>query len=600
MPTHLEPNKSIEAVKDKSSNSAISHSGLLAPFVCAGLFLFCVVLIKPYSEMATIDDWAYARVAQVFAQTGHFTYHGWEAAMLGWQVLWGALFIKLFGYSFLALRWSVLFLGIVTAVLLYRILMLFSLSSEKAAFGTLTVVLSPLYLPLVSSFMTDAPALFSLLVCIYGCQRALLAASDRAALMWLCGSAAINVLGGTVRQIVWFGSLVVIPSAFWLLRRRHNFIKIGMATWFASIAGIYVFVSWFKRQPYAIAINPLSGHIHLHNIGHIIRVVPDAILGTLFICLPILVGWLPTLARRSRSFRVKLLAFCIALTPFLWWLDFTGRLVFHLAPWSPNVITPQGIMPPASVMGDKPQILSKDLLLFLTLLFGLSLFAFLLAQIERVKQCRDLDEPKREVLTMREALVLLVPFCGAYMMFLISTTFAEGFMLMFDRYYLPLLAPAVILLLLAFESNSSEPVPITCYLVLLAFTVFGVAGTHDLFVESRATLKAIQEIQAAGVPPTSSSGAWQYDGWLQIEIAGTLNDSRIVNPRGVYQKLPHPILEECGYWFGPWLTVIHPQYVVVGTPQKCLEPSKFDNVPYETWLPPYHRMLLVEHNPTER
>jgi hypothetical protein len=136
--------------------------------------------------------------------------------------------------------------------------------------------------------------------------------------------------------------------------------------------------------------------------------------------------------------------------------------------------------------------------------------------------------------------------------------------------------------------------------VLFGFTVFGVAGTHDLFAESRATLSAIKEIQAAGVPPTSSSGAWQYDGLIQIETAGHLNDSRILNPPGAYQNLSHPILEGCGYWFGPWLTVIHPQYVVVSNPQECLEPSKFPDVPYETWLPPYRRSILVEHNPTEK
>jgi hypothetical protein len=63
--------------------------------------LFCVLVARPFVSMGVIDDWSYIWTARVLANTGHLTYNGWATAMLGWQVYLGALFIKLFGFSYL-------------------------------------------------------------------------------------------------------------------------------------------------------------------------------------------------------------------------------------------------------------------------------------------------------------------------------------------------------------------------------------------------------------------------------------------------------------------------------------------------------------------
>ncbi|MEI9981306.1 MAG: glycosyltransferase family 39 protein [Edaphobacter sp.] len=118
--------------------------------------------------MPTSDDLSYARTAQLFADTGHFIYNGWATAMLGWQIVWGALFIKLFGFSFLVLRASTILLAIASAVLLHRILLRFGIEPRNAAFGTLIVILCPQFLAETVSFMTDIPGVLCIFVCIYG------------------------------------------------------------------------------------------------------------------------------------------------------------------------------------------------------------------------------------------------------------------------------------------------------------------------------------------------------------------------------------------------------------------------------------------------
>ena len=81
-----------------------------------------------------------------------------------------------------------------------------------ANIGALTVGLSPIFLPMAASYMTDVAGLFVIVLCLYLCQRAAAARSDRAAVLWLCCAAISNVVGGTVRQICWLGALVMVPS----------------------------------------------------------------------------------------------------------------------------------------------------------------------------------------------------------------------------------------------------------------------------------------------------------------------------------------------------------------------------------------------------
>src|SRR5262244_36386 len=69
-----------------------------ASLLCVAAYCTAIAIIWPVVELATDDDFAYARMALTFAKTGHLVFNGWETAMVGWQVAWGALFIHLFGY----------------------------------------------------------------------------------------------------------------------------------------------------------------------------------------------------------------------------------------------------------------------------------------------------------------------------------------------------------------------------------------------------------------------------------------------------------------------------------------------------------------------
>ena len=167
----------------------LSRDGLL----CAGLVLVCLVAAWPFAEIGINDDWSYILTTQAFAHTHHLVYNGWATAMLGWQVPWGSVFAWILHPDFVSIRLSMIPVAMATAVLFRVILRNFGVNRAHALFGTLTLTLSPLFLALSATFMSDIPGLFVIFLCIYLCQRALLAQNDRHAAYWLTAAALTNI-----------------------------------------------------------------------------------------------------------------------------------------------------------------------------------------------------------------------------------------------------------------------------------------------------------------------------------------------------------------------------------------------------------------------
>jgi 4-amino-4-deoxy-L-arabinose transferase-like glycosyltransferase len=148
--------------------------------------LLCELISRPYANMGACDDAPYILMAQRLANTGHIVYDGWVSPMLGWQLYLGSAFIKLFGFSFTAVRMSTLLVSMAVAFVLERIFVRCGITERNAVLGTLALVLSPLYLMLSVTYMTDIFGLFAIVLCLYGCLRALESSKDGATIVWLC------------------------------------------------------------------------------------------------------------------------------------------------------------------------------------------------------------------------------------------------------------------------------------------------------------------------------------------------------------------------------------------------------------------------------
>jgi hypothetical protein len=566
------------------------RSSIRNGLICAAVFAAFFGATWPIAEIGFNDDWSYIKCAQDFARTGKLVYDGWIQAMFGWQAVWGALFIHLLGFSFTSVRLSTLPLAMAVLFLFYVIQVRFGIRAGNAVIGTFTLGLSPLFLPLAASFMTDIPCLLVILLCLYCCQRATAACTDAASIGWLSLAALTNVAGGTVRQIAWLGALVMVPSTAWLLRKRHGVLLSALLLWIGTLACVFYCMRWFAAQPYAISEpiikTPLlqAGEPFFVPILLVFRPIPGNFLCLLLLVFPVLVAWLP----RLRD--VRFADLFIAVPVLLLWLPLQIEAHFYL-PWIPNLLTFE--------FSANEEFLSLDRSGFIFPVWACLIFSALIAIAfllfaTGVRRWLRTSGSLRRWVAHSSIFWLVVPYALSYFALLVLFAFNSG--QLEDRYLLGLMPFSIIVLVRLYELCVAPRLPTHSVAMLALYSLLAIAGTHDCFAKERARLAAITELRVGGIPRNQIQGGYEYDGWTQVENGGHINDPRLKNPPGSY----HAVFRElrvapaCRFGFASYTPDVHPRYKVGFPPMDCLTPSRFPPVKYRTWLPPFRRTVYVQ------
>lgn len=555
--------------------------------LCALLVAACMWAAWPVSKMGFLDDWSYARTAQVFAATGHVAYTGFAEMMLGWQILWGALFIKLFGFSFVILRVSMLPIAMATVFLFHEILLRFGVNTRNAVIGTLTLGLSPLFLPLADSFMTDIPSVFIILVCVYCCQRAIAAQNAHAATLWLVLAACSNIAGGTVRQIAWLGVLVCVPSTGFLLRRTRAVLPVSLMLWGIGVLSILLCIKWFARQPFSISALAVSGLLPKRWALILIPLeLGGSLLCSLLVLFPIVMPWLRTARRLSAAILRRaalVLVVCEA-------VQFACRFFF---PWLGTILVLEFSRNRSARVGiPSPQqfllplwarAVSGAVIVAIALLLVIDLRASIRAGASTIRK-----------LLARQEVAILGPYLVAYIVLLLPRA-AVG--VLFDRYLLGILPVLIVWLLLLHQHRIDEHLPRASVIWLCLFALLGIAGTHDWFAWYRARGAAVEEVLASGVPDTEIQAGYERDGWIQVQH-GPINN-RLITAN--YKKVPglDRIPDDCRFDFADRTPSIHAKYSVGFEEEWCFAVTGYPPVQYTRWLPPFHEIVTVQR-PIER
>jgi hypothetical protein len=557
--------------------------------LCALLLLLCALATFPIAETGMNDDWSYATTARILAQTGHIVYNGWGAPILGWQLFLGALFIKLFGPSFAAIRASTLLVALITAFLTQRTLVRAGITSRSATIGTLTLVLSPFFLPLALSFMTDLGGLFCIVLCLYACLRALQAHSNPTVLAWLAFAALSNAVGGTVRQIVWLGVLVMFPCTVWLLRRRPHVLLFGSVLYAISILIIYGILHWFQQQPHTVPEPLFIQHLGWSNLKSLTVMSLSLFLSFALFLLPILIAFIPASSprnRRSEAFLVIGGLLCLAATIYLF-LYHLNTLNSLFAPFKGGTVSQYGLVAPVSIKGwhSAPKVLSPALRILITIPVLAALLCFLdfLRTTRRLSPLAQNSPAVSPPVSWPTLLVLIVPFLLAYLVLLIPRGLSGD---VYDRYLLPIFPLALIFLLRIYQDRVRPNLPVACIALVLLFALFAVAAEHDSFNSYRARLAAIGELRAAGIPDTSIDAGWEHNAMTQIDQFGYLNEKYARLPVAAARALPSSFPSDCRperYWLTP---AIVPGYALSFVPDACGGPSRFAPVTYSNWIGP--------------
>jgi hypothetical protein len=544
--------------------------------LCGGIVLAAFLIVNPFAEMPFNDDWSYCFSVRELVRSGHLLYNGWSAPLIITHVCWGALFAKIFGYSFAVLRFSTLPLAMGCGVLAYLLARSADLPPARAIFFFLLLCLSPLFLPLALSFMTDVPALFYTLFCLYAFVRT--AQSQRASicLAWLAGGITFGIIGGMGRQTVWVAPLSVVPYLIFLRRRQSWFAATAAFAWMLVIADIFFSLRWFNRQPWVYLDPPLLNCMRMgfHKPGiflnNLVMVCLTLVLLILPAVLPSVFASLARLWRLRKTWRgpVNAIVFCIL------GLGIARNPTFGLPPWLFNILTVKGVIGGLELSGHRPVALPLAVQCCLSALVLLSSFLIADRIVEFLFEPRASLTRLREFFTQDSRTVPVLAIFGSVYLLLMIIRSAQD--LVFDRYCLPIVPCLVIPLLRHFKPR------VLAWSVLAIYIAYGLASTQDNLALAAARRAAVDRLESAGVPSTEIAAGFEYDFYTQLEQAGHVNRYGILNP-------PNAFNETQGN-----TPAVKPRYRVEYGPDADTLPSPFGSIDYTSWLPPFHRRIFID------
>ena len=525
-----------------------------------------------------IDDFSYTKSALILAQTGHVVYVGWAAAMIGWQLYLGAIFIKVFGFSFTVVRLSTLPIAMLTAFLVQRAFVRSGLNDWNACLGTLALMLSPLTLALTFSFMTDIGGLFCIVLCFYACLRALQAADNSARLGWIVFAALTNAAGGTVRQVAWLGVIVMIPCTCWILRKKPHVVITGTLSCAVAYGFIFWGLRWFAHQPYSQPNVGFAASVNVSGLVHMAGQVVRCFLDIALLLFPLLVLFVFAVPAKSKGLLWSVVGVCGFLLGVS--LVIPHRVVSWLAPYLWSYVTEHGLVDGRFWQGSRPVVLSNPVRLGISLVLFATIICFIGVMRSRRPRIKQQGSSALSALPRRELTMLLCPFAAAYFLLLLPQSL-HGWI--YDRYLLPLMMVGILFLVLYYQEHIRPQLHGWAVLTIALFAAYGVSGMHDVFAMYRAMLGAANELRAAGVPRTAIDGGFDYNGLTQIDQAGHINSPVILTPPGAF--LAHkPRVGPCAIQDEMLVPVVQPLYALSFDPNACGGDAGFGPVSYHAWL----------------
>jgi hypothetical protein len=575
--------------------SAASRQALM----CGLLTVATVLACRAWVEIGYIDDWSTARTAQLFAQTGHFVYNGWLHSPEGWQIVWTAPFIKFFGFSYAVVRLSMLPIVFATVYLFQRCLVAFGLAEKNASFGALTLGLSPIFVPAASSYMTDIPSLFALVLCLFFCQKSVTAMTNSGTYIWLTVAALTNLIFGTVRQTGWLGMLVIVPCVGLWLRHRRGVAAVGFTLTAICGAGVVGVLHWFLSHPYSVPEAFLRAPITKTLLVHLAVQLAWTFVYLMRCLLPILAMFLLPLVRiRRRTFWLIYFAFA-ALVLLVYTIGHRSGLD------NPEELVRvsgkhQTINDVGVILKQFNVHLSFPAVVVALFVVGLVLLSARRAALKGtfVKQ-ESSPQP-----SWRGIFWLLGPYSLIYLALLMPRGLV---LLILERYIVALVPLPIVCLLARYQQRNNDQIPVFAVIVLTALAFFGVGKADRIYSENHARLIAANLLRGQGIPRTAISGGFEYDYETETDVSGHVNEPEVRVPANAYKPYgPPPGLPQCArdlvFSYGPsvvYTPSVVPKYFLVSSRRTCLAPTQYEPVSYKTMLPPFHRYIYIQQLPAK-
>jgi len=514
-------------------------------------------VVWPVGEYPILDDWAFVKSLEHLHFQGKLVVMEWNPMSLTGHLVWGLIFTKTLGFSFLSTKIAVFCAGLLLSLIVYWFAVRHGTPPAMAFLAGIALLLNPLFLVHIFMYMTDVTGLVWQWLSIW-CLSLAFAKPPRAQ-VWL---------------------LLVLSSIFWalaFLTRQH-----GATVPLAAAAYVIIFdrrlLRWHIAIPAllpGIALSAFGLYWHAINqptnasfqtsaelVQNFLTTPPWLSLPYIFwsyaVYLGLFVGPLVIAIRGTRLQlgRLPMLIFVAGTWMSVQYWTHACMNGFYF-PYCRNVITTFGMFHPHElVIWSRNQLWAREWGMAVGLIGVICflLWIFWLA-VSASAETRP-EDPRADIRSSGiQFLGLLLAFQIVY---IVMTT-----PIVYDRHLL-LLAPTAITLV-AVAIPMKEGISVTWVLpglMLAGYSYYGLTCSHDLHAVSRAAFLEGKGLLDNGVPADQIDGGYAFDGWYMYEQSHAESRPPALRlPPWWPTGEPNPHMEY-PWWIYGLITEVQPGYVI--------------------------------------
>lgn len=476
------------------------NKNALPVLALAAAWTLAIALVNPLGDFPLNDDFSYARSTFNFLEQGRLIYDQWLSMTLVSQLLWGALFCKIFGASFTVLRFSTLVLAWVGLVASYFLCRELGQGRKLSCLIAAVVAFNPFFFSLSFTFMTDVPFFTFCVLSTFFYGKSL----RTGAISWVLAGTFFALAATFVRQLG-----LMLPVSFgvaWLFREgfRHKSWLVALTPAALALVLFFLYTNWLE------VTNGLSegygdvgrlfkrlGEPEFFGIAFYRTGILAVYLGAF--SLPLSLALLPSVNRKTGSMKNWTTALAVVL------LLVTTLAAWEKLPWG-NLLYNLGLGPKLLkdsyfFLNIRP-VLPAWVVEFLKITgFGGALLLFILIKSNLPPMFLKNLRKHPFVIFALANLVLYVGFLMLDMHF-------------FDRYFFQMLPFLLVVALPPAGVFLKKRWLVAGATVLTFQAIFSLTATHDYLSWNRARWQALEFLEKEkNIPPNRIDGGFEYNGW---------------------------------------------------------------------------------------
>ena len=475
-------------------------------FLLSIIWWSLLLFVNPIGNFPLNDDWSYAHNVQALVVDGEIYFSDWPAMTLIAHTLWGALFCKIFGFSFTVLRCSTLIMGWIGILATYTIFKECNFLKKNAFWCTLLIAFNPLYFSLSYTYMTDVPFYtFLILASLYFIKTL-----NHKGTHNIIFATVFSIIAVLIRQLG-----ILMPMAFLIIYLIKN--KPNLKTVFQAVTPLIItygvmtaFIQW-RAANYGLSetFSNSSDLIKLIRwdrfnffINHLANIFV-AYWG--YFLLPLTTILIPFFIKKiDKKIFLSTGIITILLLIFYW-----GKWKFNILG---NVIHNFGLGPKliSYHSTNQPYHLSTELWSTIkALAFFAGVFLIIIFLIEILKFLFSLFEKRKIQIDSIKGFAFFTTLI--YLGFLTFNFFY------FDRYHLPLV-PFFILLIFPKEKDFIPSKWATRFagVFFVIHVLYSVGSTRDYLSYSKNNWQLLhQNMQKLDLPPDRFAGGFEFNSWYK-------------------------------------------------------------------------------------